>query len=390
LLVIATVVVTAGIAVPAAGAAGSGARPGPGYLTIMLDRAQLAQADASCGQQAGSVPLPDVLAEIAGRGMRPTASVVTAFVKETTVSCKKPALYPSWADLTSWHAQFGLELVSSGATKAKFTQIDPAHQWSESCGTLPVFEAHGFTRAWGMFNYPMDSWTIGAQSSIVANCFAWGRDYANKINTRSGQAAPWLGYVKQLVGGSCNDPALPCYNPAAPPGKRYTLPSTIATWMSPHNDAWRVIQVYRLVDGAQPGLWDCTAADPRAHWAAVVEAYCFGDLKTLLGAVSAATIVTDPAGVARAWTADALDVPSASVDAGPADGTSDMQATLSFSSPATRVTFTCSLDGGPAAHCTSPVLFSGLAAGPHSLAVVPTDAFGNRGAPAVWSWSIFG
>ena len=71
--------------------------------------------------------------------------------------------------------------------------------------------------------------------------------------------------------------------------------------MSPHTDGWRVIQVYRLVDGAQPGLWDCTAADSRAHWAAVTETYCFGDLKTLLDAVSPATVVTDPAGVARVW-----------------------------------------------------------------------------------------
>ena len=139
---------------------------------------------------------------------------------------KKPALYPSWADLQAWQTQYGLELVSSGATKAKFNQIDAAHQWSESCGTLPVFQAHGFNRAWGLFDYPNDSWTVDAQSSIVANCFAWGRDYANKINTRSGQASPWFGYVKQLVGGSCNDPALPCYNPAVAPGKRYTLPST--------------------------------------------------------------------------------------------------------------------------------------------------------------------
>jgi hypothetical protein len=381
-------VIAAGAAAPAGAAV---KRPGPGYLTIMLDRAQLAQASASCTQQDGSVPLPDILAEIAGRGMRPTASVVTSFVKETSVSCKKPALYPSWSDLTAWHTQYGLELVSSGATKARFTMIDPARQWSESCGTLPVFEAHGFTRAWGMFNYPVDSWTLDAQGSIVGNCFAWGRDYANKINTRSGQTAPWFGYVKQLVGGSCNDPALPCYNAAAPAGKRYTLPSgTIAGWMSPHADAWRVIQVYRLVEGAQPGLWDCTEPDPRAHWAAVVETYCFDDLKTLLDAVSPATIVTDPAGVARAWTASALDVPTVSVDTGPADGTTDLVAQLSFSSPAARVTFTCALDGGPPMPCASPVSYSPLAPGGHSFRVWPTDAFGNHGAAGAWSWTIAG
>jgi len=195
-VIVAVVLVSALVAAPAAMAAR------PGYLTIMLDRSQLVQADAACGPQAGSVPMPDVLAEIARRGMVPTGSVVTSFVNETTVGCKKPALYPSWADLQAWHTQYGLELVSSGATKAKFNQIDAAHQWSESCGTLPAFQVHGFSRAWRLFNYPNDSWTLDAQSSVVGNCFAWGRDYANKINTRSGQASPWFGYVKQLVGGS--------------------------------------------------------------------------------------------------------------------------------------------------------------------------------------------
>ena len=383
-VIVAVVVGSALVAAPAAMAAR------PGYLTIMLDRSQLVQADAACGPQAGSVPMPDVLAEIARRGMVPTGSVVTSFVNETTVGCKKPALYPSWADLQAWHTQYGLELVSSGATKAKFNQIDAAHQWSESCGTLPAFQVHGFSRAWRLFNYPNDSWTLDAQSSVVGNCFAWGRDYANKINTRSGQASPWFGYVKQLVGGSCNDPALPCYNPAVAPGKRYMLPATIAKWMSPHSDAWRVIQIYRLVDGAQPGLWDCTAADPRAHWAAVTETYCFGDLKTLLDAVSPSTVVTDPAGVARVWNPDALDTPSATVTSGPATGTSDTAAQLAFSASSPRVTFACSLDGAPAAPCSSPGSYTGLAAGSHTFQVWPTDAFGNQGSAAAWSWSIAG
>ncbi|MFI5050900.1 MAG: hypothetical protein ACHQEA_13655 [Gaiellales bacterium] len=131
--------------------------------------------------------------------------------------------------------------------------------------------------------------------------------------------------------------------------------------MSPHTDGWRVIQVYRLVDGAQPGLWDCTAADSRAHWAAVTETYCFGDLKTLLDAVSPATVVTDPAGVARVWNPDALDTPTATVNSGPA-----------------------------AASCAGPASYTGLAAGPHTFQVWPTDAFGNRGPAATWSWSIAG
>jgi hypothetical protein len=151
-----------------------------------------------------------------------------------------------------------------------------------------------------------------------------------------------------------------------------------------------VIQIYRLVDGAQPGLWDCTAADPRAHWAAVTETYCFGDLKALLDAVSPSTVVTDPAGVARFWNPDALDTPSTTVTSGPATGTSDTATQLAFSASSPRVTFACSLDGAPAAPCSSPASYTGLVAGSHMFQVWPTDAFGNRGDAAAWSWSIAG
>ena len=102
------------------------------------------------------------------------------------------------------------------------------------------------------------------------------------------------------------------------------------------------------------------------------------------------TVVTDPAGVARAWNPDALDTPTATVLSGPADGTTDTIAQLTFSASSPRVTFTCSLDGAPAAPCASPASYTGLAAGPHTFQVSPTDAFGNRGPAAAWSWSIAG
>lgn len=78
------------------------------------------------------------------------------------------------------------------------------------------------------------------------------------------------------------------------------------------------------------------------------------------------------------------------MDTGPTDGTTDLVAQLSFSSPKTRVTFTCALDGGPAMPCASPVSYSSLAPGPHSFEVWPTDAFGNHGAAGTWSWTVAG
>jgi arylsulfatase A-like enzyme len=88
------------------------------------------------------------------------------------------------------------------------------------------------------------------------------------------------------------------------------------------------------------------------------------------------------------WTVDTV-APVTTITSGPADPTFDRSATFEFSAQdATPVQFACSLDGGAAASCASGVTYRNLAVGTHTFSVQGTDAAGNVGAPAVWSWTI--
>jgi hypothetical protein len=63
--------------------------------------------------------------------------------------------------------------------------------------------------------------------------------------------------------------------------------------------------------------------------------------------------------------------------------TNSTTAAISFHSTGGGSAFSCSLDSGGAAPCTSPVNYSGLSAGPHSLTVTGTGA-----TPATANWTI--
>ena len=103
------------------------------------------------------------------------------------------------------------------------------------------------------------------------------------------------------------------------------------------------------------------------------------------GNVSAAasatwTVVTPPP-------ADVTPPPVPTLSGKPAALTKSKSAWISFSSEPGAV-FTCSVDGGRYARCTSPGAFSGLADGPHSLAVKASDSAGNTSYPASVTWSV--
>lgn len=52
------------------------------------------------------------------------------------------------------------------------------------------------------------------------------------------------------------------------------------------------------------------------------------------------------------------------------------------------VSYTCQVDGGAGASCTSPNVLSGLTDGAHSIAVIGYDAVGNASSPISYNWTI--
>lgn len=71
----------------------------------------------------------------------------------------------------------------------------------------------------------------------------------------------------------------------------------------------------------------------------------------------------------------------------PSGSVTSSSATISFTAE-DGATFTCSLDGGAYAACSSPRSLSGLAAGPHTFSVKASDAAGNTSLAETASWTV--
>lgn len=96
----------------------------------------------------------------------------------------------------------------------------------------------------------------------------------------------------------------------------------------------------------------------------------------------------DPTPATRAWTVD-LTPPATTIISGPTGTVANASAIFTFTSNEQNVTFACSLDGAPAAACTSPQAYTGLAQGAHVFSVTATDAAGNVDpTPATRTWSV--
>jgi hypothetical protein len=87
------------------------------------------------------------------------------------------------------------------------------------------------------------------------------------------------------------------------------------------------------------------------------------------------------------WTVDTV-APQAGITASPPNPTNVTTASFSFAANDAGSTFSCQLDGGAFASCTSPRSYASLADGSHTFAVKATDAAGNTGGSASYSWSV--
>lgn len=108
------------------------------------------------------------------------------------------------------------------------------------------------------------------------------------------------------------------------------------------------------------------------------------DQRGLPRPVDLAGVAAPPGGDGSDVGAYELQVPSAIITAGPAEGATLHERTVSFSFAAegSAVGFECSLDGATPAPCSSPATFSGLSDGSHRFAVVADAPSGYHGATA--------
>jgi hypothetical protein len=120
----------------------------------------------------------------------------------------------------------------------------------------------------------------------------------------------------------------------------------------------------------------CTS--PKTYWVAVDGAHSFK-----VQAIDVAGNVGAP--VTWSWTLDATR-PTVTITSGPSNPSTQTTATFTFTASESNVTFTCTLDIGLPAACTSGITYSGIVNGAHSFKVYGTDLAGNVGSIITYGW----
>jgi hypothetical protein len=279
------------------------AHPRQGYVTVMFGRSMIGSA-ANCALRPGAVSLLTVAGLLKARGIAATSNATI----DQVGTCTKTIRYASWAQLATLRDRYGWTLTSRGETSRILSTLTPAEQQEETCGSLPAFAGHGFTRAWGMYAYPGGEPVMSVQNGPVARCFAYGRDYEPASNPYP-LAAPYLASTYDILGGRCHNPALGCYlmnvtiwNPSN--SRWYTPPPLLAAYANAGLDGtgrWQLLQWYMLVQGhsgtttSGTPSWNCDSADWRDHWTSDPELYCLSDMLWVVDRIDPRVHSTDPA-----------------------------------------------------------------------------------------------
>jgi len=121
----------------------------------------------------------------------------------------------------------------------------------------------------------------------------------------------------------------------------------------------------------------CTS--PKSYATLAQGSHTFRVVATLGGSDSTESAYT--------WRVDTVAPPAPSFTGGPNGPVNSTNATFTFSDPEAGVAFQCAVDGGATGACTSPVIYSSLTQGAHTLALRAVDAAGNSSVATTRSWS---
>ncbi|MFT4048630.1 MAG: hypothetical protein QM648_02190, partial [Solirubrobacterales bacterium] len=110
-----------------------------------------------------------------------------------------------------------------------------------------------------------------------------------------------------------------------------------------------------------------------------------GEHRVRVRAVTAAGI--DPTPAEKKFVIDTHAPAAPVISASPANPTSSKDASFEFSGEASSP-YSCKVDAGSYAACESPWELTDLSSGEHSISIRQTDAAGNVGSPAEYSWTV--
>lgn len=285
--------------------------PTNGFITIAFGRSNWSvAAGGDCAiVPAGARTLEQNLQDLQSRGLQAQGGVILNRTDPTIRTCyQQQVLQPTWTDLTRMRESYGFTAVSQGMNYADMTKMTTdAQRFTESGATLPILNSKGFTRAWGMFNYPNNKMDADA-NRVVTKSFAFGRVYGTTVNTRAAVLTyPYLVKTVSVMGGRCNNKNLACYTMSVKNNQRTAPPSRLARILNPKANEWGVVQFYRVVEGSYGVMggkdvaWDCTSTDWRNRWTSHPEIYCRNSFLEAIDGRSASATNADAAQVAVAW-----------------------------------------------------------------------------------------
>jgi hypothetical protein len=280
-----------------------------GALTIMFGRGSIQATNFSCVILPGSVNLYTTAKDLRDRGMIATIPMTVSQIGTGTGRvCSGGNLYANWNDLATLRDAYGWTVVPRGLTNDALTDVaDPAVLEANICGAIKPFRAHGHLRAWGMFAWPQNRFTVELQQRYVTPCYAYGRRYTGPYGTNNLPVPfPYWSRAVSVNGGKCADPSLPCHTFTPKGNRNYMQPKDLAATaaLARSKGVWVLLQFYTLVSGAYGRMgdrfaWDCRSSDPADHWSSYSEIYCWNDYQSVVRSIPWGSRVTDPATVAQ-------------------------------------------------------------------------------------------
>lgn len=219
-------------------------------------------------------------------------------------------------------------MPSDASDRPPIESLSCTDKITTASASLAELARFGHRRAWGLFADPGNSVSAPTLSDVTSRLYSFTRKYGsnlaqNQMTEAKALAGDWARF-QSVVGGRCTDSAAPCFNHQVvgdPGNTSYEHPDYLFPYMVATPGAWRGIQFYRFVRGANvpagyPGsatapvgssresYWDCTSPNPARHWTSRAEIYCYADFVHLVGRLYAEhpdVVTTDTAHLATTW-----------------------------------------------------------------------------------------
>jgi hypothetical protein len=273
-------------------------------------------------------------------------------------------LQATWADTNT-----GTGTVYSDDYAAHWTPSSPEYQWLQA-----DLAAHPGGLKFAFFHYPMYS----DQKHESSDTFLRGPSSVEGLLASHGVNLAFNGHAHLYERNTANGPGtIPSYVTGGGGGTLEPIGESGCSSWDAYAIGWSPTKSKGSRCGAAP------VPDSKAR------VYHF--LKVSVNGAQVTVTPTDELGRTfdvQTYNFSGAVPPDTVIDSAPPAATSATSASLAFHATLPGATFACSVDGGSAAPCTSPLALTGLAEGAHSVSVAATSGGLTDPTPALAAWTV--